>query len=438
MRVVLGLWITALVPGASAVRAFDVNPDPDRIDQTIAFRERLKDYDSIKLYGAERVSDRTRTAYQPDGIRVGNLLIFPSIATAMTYDDNIHASAGPRIADMRFDVTPSIRVRSSLPRHALDLSLGGRIVTYAENEELNHADFHVKAASAFHFDHAHTLSVSMVSELLHLDRLDPTSPVSGRLPVSTWHSRASVGFTRDVGRLYGTVAVSADLWDNQDRILSSGAILDQDARDQRIFEGQVRLGYRISPGFELLGRFRGIRYLTPGDGARDWDGAGYELAVGLAMETSPLLRWRLLGGYGIRDFDQRGMAAFQTGLIEGEVQWLPTELMTVTASVSRAMVQTLGDGAGDNGGRVDSAVIARIQYEVWRNLVLTVGGELRDYDYIGSDRNDRSASGRVGLEYLLNKQWKLSLGYEHQRRWSNLEEFNLTRNLFTFGAKLSF
>ena len=121
IRVVLGLWITALVPGTA--RAFDVNPDPDRIDQTIAFRERLKDYDSIKLFGAERVSDRTRNAYQPDGIRVGNLLIFPSIATATTYDDNIHGSAGPRIADMRFDVAPSIRVRSSSVHARADRAL---------------------------------------------------------------------------------------------------------------------------------------------------------------------------------------------------------------------------------------------------------------------------------------------------------------------------
>lgn len=71
-----GLWTTALLSAVpmSPARALDLGSSGDRNDETVAYRDRLKDYDNIKRYGAERVADRDRKQFQPDGIRAGDFV----------------------------------------------------------------------------------------------------------------------------------------------------------------------------------------------------------------------------------------------------------------------------------------------------------------------------------------------------------------------------
>ena len=44
----------------------------------------------------------------------------------------------------------------------------------------------------------------------------------------------------------------------------------------------------------------------------DSDTWGYEALAGLAFETNPLLKWRILGGFGVRDYDQANSANIAT------------------------------------------------------------------------------------------------------------------------------
>lgn len=433
LKVVIGMWVTALAAQASPARAWD-----ERLDETVAYHQRLKDYDSAKRLGAERVGDRVRTAFMPDGIRAGDFMIYPSVGLATVFDDNIYASAGPRISDIRFELTPQVQLRSQLPRHAFDLSLGGRIVSYAGHEDLDHNDAYLKAAGALHFDHAHTIAASVLTEIVHPDTLDVSSPIGARRPVELWHNKASVGLTRDAGRIFGTVSAGVETWDYHSIRLASGAIADQDARDASLFDAQVRIGYRMSPGFELLARLRGLRYVATHEAGNHNTATGYEAFAGLAFQTSPLLRWRLLGGYGMRDYDDPGRAPLYSSLLEGEVEWLPTQLLTVTATVRRSIAETGGDLDTDGIGRIENALLAKLQYEVWRNLVLTLGGELRDQEFIGIARHDRVALGRIGLEYLWTKNVHLNLAWQHQYRDSSLPEFDLRRNVVTLGARIRF
>lgn len=433
IKVIIGMWVAALVATPSAARAWD-----DRLDETVAYRQQLKAYDNSKQYGAERVSDRVRTAFRADGIRAGDFIIYPSVGFATVLDDNVYASPGPRLSDLRFELTPQVQMRSQLPRHALDLSLGGRIVSFAEHDDLNHNDAFAKAAGALHFDHAHTLAASLLSELVHPDVLDVSSPVGARRPVELWHNRASVGLTRDAGRIFGTVSAGIETWDYHPIRLSSGAIVDQDARDARLFDTQIRVGYRISPGFELLARLRGLRYVATHESGEENTATGYEAFAGLAFQSSPLLRWRLLGGYGVRDYDQPGRAPLATSLLEGEVEWLASQRLTITATARRSIAESSGTLASEGVGRIENALLVKAQYEVWRNLVVSLGGEIRDQEFVGVERHDRVALARIGLEYLWTRNVNLSLSWEHQYRDSSLNEFDLRRNLFTVGARVQF
>jgi len=432
-----GLWTTALISSVpiAPARALDLGSNGGANEETIALRERLRDYDNIKRYGAERVEDRDRRLFQPEGIRAGNFIFLPSIGTALVFNDNVLLTNQNRQADWRAEITPGLRVVSQLPRHSFDLSLGGRIVEYKEHEELNQANAFVKAAGALHFDHAHTLSMSVLSRLDHTDQLDPFSPTFSRYLVPFRENRAKIGLTRDAGRLYGTISATFESLDFDDARTASGQRISQDAADMRTASVELRTGYRFSPGYEAIVKLRGLRQLNQGDATIDRDAYSWEVLAGLHGEASPLLRWRLLGGYGVREFDQKNLDAARSVLAEAELQWLPTQNMTITAMARRAITGGLDL---DTAGLVETSFRTRVDYEIYHNVVLKLGVEFSDHDYLGSARHDRVIAGRFGIDWYLSKNWLLNVSYEHYVRDSNIAENDLTRNVVMIGAKLSF
>ena len=120
---VLGAAAAALatLPVAKAL-ALDLDGDMGLITETVASRDRLKSYDSIKLYGAERVADRNRQYVLPDGILAGNYLIFPSLGAAVVYDDNIFKSNADKRSDVLLVPNGAIQETDSGPQ--VDLKNG--------------------------------------------------------------------------------------------------------------------------------------------------------------------------------------------------------------------------------------------------------------------------------------------------------------------------
>lgn len=423
---------------ATKARAFDLDGTEGLITETIAGRERLRDYDNIKQFGAERVDDTDRSHVQPIGIRTGTYLIFPTIEEKIGYDDNIFASANDKTGDFRNELSTGVVLQSNLPRHILNMALGGRIVSYAENSDQDYIDGHASLNGALHIDHAHTLSASLLTRQEHEERSDISASRSAAEPVPIWRNKAALGITRDVGRLYGTLSATYNRWDFQDVEGLDGNTLDQDFRSQETWGAQLQGGYRISPGFEFVSKLRFLRQLNTADNLEPndiIDAYGYEAVAGLAFQTSPLLRWRLLGGYGLRDYDQDGRDNIATSLLEGQFEWLPTQKMTIYGTVSREIVDI---ESNQSGGSIETSIDGRMDYEIYNNIVLSAGATARDIAFTEENRTDRTYSARIGLEYYLNKNWLFTFQYEHERRDSNFDEFDMDSNRFMIGAKLRF
>ncbi len=428
-------FVLALGLSLGRAHALDLDGLDGINTETVANRDRLRVWDNIKMYGAETVNDRDRSYAKPDGLRAGNYLIYPSAGAAVVFDDNIFLHDVEKVSDIRTELTPGIKLQSQLPRHVLDFSLDGKIVNYFENTDQDYASVRAKLDGALHFDAAHTIAVSALSALEHEERDDPSFPLTARGPVPVFHNRASAGITRDVGRLYGTVAATAESWDYHDVEAVNGSTLDQDARDTRVLSSQVRFGYRFSPGYEFVGKVRGLVEDNEGTIGRDRDAWGFEALAGIAFETNPLLRWRILGGYGVRDYEQAGLASLETTLLEADVQWLPTQRLTIYGTLARQILEAADIASS---GLVQSSAKIRAEYEIYHNLVMTGGLEVREDDYQGLDRADTIYQARAGLDYYFTKNWLFTFGYEYQVRDSSNDALDMHRNRFTVGAKLRF
>ncbi len=427
--------LTAILLLPGQVYALDDSNPAGLITETVASRDRLKDYDGAKQYGAQRVTDRIGRHYQPIGIRAGNFILRPSAEAKVIYDDNIFASPTNEVDDIRTEISPSLVIKSFLPRHVLNFAFDGRLVSFAENSDQDFTDARASFDGALHIDHAHTFAISAITELAHENRTELNAAQFAAEPVPIHRSKISAGLTRDVGRLFGTISATAERFDYYDVDAIGGGTLDQDGRDTDILSTQLRVGYRFSPGFEAIGKLRLLRQLNGEVGPSNTDANGYEALAGVAFQTSPLLRWRILGGYGIRDYDEISRETSGTSLFEGHVEWLPTEKMTIYGSVSREINDFSGNGFAS---WVETSVKARVEYEIYNNLFLKLGANLAQAEFQGIDRNDEIYSGKIGLEYYMNKNWLFTFSYEHEQRQSSDDLYDLTNNKFMIGAKLRF
>jgi hypothetical protein len=415
----------------------DLGTDLTWRNETVAAAERRRVWDSVKSYGAERIADRDLRLILPDGVRVGNYLLFPSVEARTIYDDNVfRANGAQKKADVIYELAPVVRVQSQLPRHALDLAFGGRLRKFSEHEDLDTADAFASIAGALHFDHAHTLATNLLSELEHDDRFRYPTPANPRAPARYWHNRAAFSLKRDAGKAWASIGFTAESWDYFDVRSVTGPMIDQDNRDSATFSSSLHLGYRVSPALQGLVHLRGLRQYALGLDGTNRDAFGYELTAGLMSEISPLLRWRLVGGYGIRDFDRAGLAEVGRFLAEGELQWLATQQLTFYATLRRSI-------ADDSGGRSDigiaeTSLAARLDYEVRRNLFFTFGAEYRDTEYIGLNQRDQTIIGRIGVDYHHAKNWLFTFGLEHEDRQSSVSAYEMSRNRVWLGAKLRF
>jgi len=433
LRVVSVAALCGLI--ATRALALDLDGVDGLITETVASRDRLKENDFVKKYGGKRVSEIDREYVSPDGLRVGNYTVFPSLGALIVFDDNIYRSDINKVPDIRFETTPRVELRSSLPRHVLDFSLEGKIVDYADNTDQSYAGYKAKVDAALHFDHAHTVAASVLSALEYEERGELGVNYAAAGPIPVFHNRASLGITRDVGRLYGTLYGTVETWNYQDVEAIGGGTLDEHQRDTVEFSTALRFGYRFSPGFEFVGKVRGVASENRGNNLYDRDAVGFDILGGVAFQTDPLLRWRLLGGYGYRNYQEPNIDDIGTGLIEGQFEWLPTQFLTITGTASRQIVTA---NTFEPGGRVDTLIAARADYEIWHNIVMNAGLEFRQSDFIGSPRIDETLTGSVGLDYHATKNWLFTIKYEHSVRESNEDVFDMTRNRIMLGAKLRF
>jgi hypothetical protein len=437
LRLAASALVLTIIISPPRARALDLDlQGADGLNtETIANRERLKVWDDAERYGANTVSNMERRYVSPDGMRMGNYAVIPNVGAAVVFDDNIFAIDADKQSDVRSELTPSVQFKSQLPRHVLDFSLDGKIVNYAEHTDQDYANYRAKVDTALHFDSAHTLSASFSTLLKHEERDDPLADFTAREPIPVYEHRAAIGITRDVGRLYGTLAASAERRDYGDVLSIYGAPLDEDTRDTDTYSTQAKVGYRFSPGFEFITKMKVSKSDNRGNAFGNRDSWGYEAVAGLAFETNPLLRWRILGGYGTRDYTDAKLTDIATSLVEAEVEWLPTQRLTIYATLSRQIEEALDLNAT---GVVQSGAKLKADYEIYHNLVLSGALELRNDNFLGTSRQDDVFMARAGLDYYFTKNWLFTFGYEHQVRDSTDDSLDMHRNRFMVGAKLRF
>jgi hypothetical protein len=430
------VWFIVLLAQTGRANGLDLKSDAGENSNSYVYGKDLGRWDFAKRFGAETVRDRDRAWAQPDGIRVGNFLVLPAIATGYAFDSNVFNTATDPQSDHIFQLQPTLRLRSMLPRHALDFAFRASVNRYARHSELNYTDLFGTMDGALHINHAHTLSLSLLSAFEAEDNFYSGAIIPAAERTKVWRNQAKIGLTRDAGRAYAKIGAAFERWDYGDVRGIDGSTIDQDFRDLRIYSSDLKLGYRFSPGFSFESRLRGLRRLQRGTAVLSTDAWGYEIIGGLKLQTSPLLKWELLAGFGHRDYDQPGLDNTNATLVQASATWLPTQNLTIYGTLNRGFNEDVTIDSVFN--RIDTTAELVAEYEARRNLIFTIKGKYIDSDFLGSARKDRWAVANFQMHYLASKNWKVTVEYEYAVRHSNLSDDDVKRSRAMIQVKRQF
>ncbi|MEZ5773194.1 MAG: outer membrane beta-barrel protein [Hyphomicrobiaceae bacterium] len=425
-----GVSALALCPGPAAA----MDDDSSGLT-TLARRDAMDDWMKRKVYGVSTVDERTRAEIANLGLKVGPYVVLPSVTASTVYDDNLYDSPDGEVGDFRYEVAPTLMLKSDLPRGALDFMAGGRFVRFQDHEEENFADAFASLTWSLDIDHANAIGGEIGSRYTHEERYSPESPAEAREPVPSWVNEISLRFIHDAGRLALSGGVDAADVDFYDVEAFDGSIIDQDFRDNRRFGGFLRFDYRFSPGYEA--------FVSARIDHRDYDGGdgpghtemSYVGRAGINFELTPVLWMGLAGGYALTDSDASGSSTVGSTVGEASLKWLPSEVVTVTLTASRSLAETTYVNAP---AIREQGLDLTIDYEIMHNLTAKLSLGYEEADFLETTRMDEIIRGRIGLDYTLNDNAVFTLSYEHRERDSSLDAYDADDNRYMAGVTLRF
>ncbi|MGV8998269.1 MAG: outer membrane beta-barrel protein [Parvibaculaceae bacterium] len=386
----------------------------------------------------DNVRNRARPAYDAIGIHAGGFTVFPVASVAGKYDDNIYATDVNETDDFITELSTAVKVNSNWSRHALNFKAGVTQSVFAAHTDENRLDWDVGVDGKIDVTRDTQLRGSFAYQQEHEDRGDPNAPTAATEPTKYTLLTSSVSVDQKFNRLTARISGDYSKYDYKDVVSTVGAVIDQDNRDRQQYEEALRLGYDISPDTNayVQGTLNQRIYdLTMPVVAVNRDSDGYAVVVGSDFRLSNLMQGGIFVGYQEQAYDDLTLAE-SSGLAYGaNLEWYVTPLTTLTFEAASTIEETTTVGA--SGYNAQTAGI-RFDHELLRNVLLNGRVSYESDDYEGMSRTDDKIRAGLGVDYLMNRNFSLSLGYDYTDNNSNVMGNDYKRNVvgLTLSGKL--
>ncbi len=366
------------------------------------------------------VLDRERPEYDAAGIRAGSFMLYPELELGVTYDDNVFGTQNNTDSDIYYGVSPSVSVESDFGRHALNFNGYTDSRFYSSDTSEDRFDWGVAADGVVDVSQFTQIQANVGYDELTESRTSTNRVAGGIEPTEYDVFSAGITFNQRFNRL--TASVGAQYIDNdyKDDAAIGGGTIDQDFRDHDKLVIPARLSYDVSPDTSIFvaGSYNTREYdQQPPSVAVNRDSDGYDIGVGAAFDFTNLIRGEAFVGYLEQEYDQIGFQKVD-GIDFGlNGEWYASELTTVTAGINRSVEESSSAGSS---GHLDTNYEVGIAHELQRNIILTADASYLDVEFEGITRDDETISAGVGVEYLVNRNAELALGYDYTSRDSTL------------------
>lgn len=374
------------------------------------------------------VRDRARPGYDAAGLRAGAFMVYPEASVTGTYNDNIYATNTGETDDFITTLATGVSVQSSWSRHALNLNAGLEQLLYADNSDEDRLNWNVGGDGRVDITRDTSFSAGLSYAQLHEDRGEANAVGLAAEPTEYSVFRANAALDHRFNRVTTRLGATYADYDYDSVPLIGGGTLNQDDRDREQFEQSLRLGYNVSPDTNVYvqGTLNQRKYdQQPPAVPLNRDSDGYSIVGGSEFRLSNLAQGGVYIGYQEQEYDDPTLPDI-SGLSYGaSVDWFVTPLTTVRFEAAATIEETTTPGAS---GYMDQSVGLRVDHELMRNVILGAHAGYANLDYEGVGRSDDVIRAGLGVDYLLNRNFSIGVGYDFTDRDSNVGGFDYTRN----------
>lgn len=410
----------------NAQRVFERTPLPQ-----------LDDPDTVERPEPEDTPVKTRQhpGYEPVGIRSGPWMLNPAFTAGLLYDSNAFSSNTLKRSDVAAVTEPSLRVRSMWDRHGLDLKLGLQSLNYKENSGLDQLNYGVRGSGWY--DVARDLVVLTSFQASHLNEGvgSLASPSNAVRPTPYDLLSGDVTVRKQLYRWSVAVGTGVESYNFGSTRAQNGSIIRQDARDGQIYTVHGRADYAISP---KLGWFASAEYNQRelrGTATQSLDSRGYRALTGINVALTNLITGEFGVGHVRQRFDDPAIGTIDGPAWSAMLTWRPTRLLDVSFKAEQLVTQTSDTSAT---GVIANSFQLGVDYELLRNVIVSVAGGTERDKFHGQLRTDRVHTVDSRIKYLPSRFGSISLFHRYTDRNSNVPTFRYEKHLVGFNATAQF
>jgi hypothetical protein len=397
-------------------------------------------------WGADRgrnegVAERIRPDYAPPGVDLGAIVLRPSVTVEAGTDSNIFYQSANETDDVVVVTRPRVEAQTTWSRHQLSLAVGMDDFRYQDSESEHHTDVYADAEGRLDILRGTYLVIGGGQARRAESRSDPDAPGAAAKPVRYEDRHAHVAAVHEFGRFRGTVRLERQGLNYKDAPLIGGGVADQDVRDYTVTTATGRLEFALSPDTALLAEISGNKRdyeLKPPRAAFNRDSEGSSYLIGFNTDLTNLVRGEVAVGYLQQNYDDGALSSPKGLALDAKLEYFATPLTTLTFAGRRRVDETIA--AASASSYLTTALSARIDHELRRNILVTGGVSSESRAFEGVDREDDLLFADVGARFLLNRRLELGAAWRFERQDSSgaLSAQDYDVNRFVVSAALRF
>lgn len=368
------------------------------------------------------VTQRASARRDETALRMGLLLIEPSLSLDVGATDNFAAAEGGAENSLVYRATGELAIKSDWARHGFNARLVVPSTTYDGNEAGSnyYTTTDYLASLDARLDIGRSLAVGL--GVNYADRGEPVGFADPGItlaePARITSSGASLSVSQTFNRLRLSAAADYGKGDYEDVQLAAGGAINVDTRDVTNFSYSLRADVAVSESTSLFvsASVNQLDHeLDPPDVALDRDSDGVTYSAGVSFDITKASRGEISVGSFEQTFDNPAVPE-QTGLaVSGSVEFFPDELVTISLGAERSIQES---------NTVDAATVVGtdanlgLVYEFRRDLQVSLGAGYSKDEYVEINREDERWEGHIGLAYEVNNNVAVTFSVGHNEQAS--------------------
>jgi hypothetical protein len=365
------------------------------------------------------VLSRLRPLYDTPGLRVGSFVFNPSLDESLFYNSNFNGTPGS--SSWGSHTSGSVLANSDWGRNKLAASAGFSNYQLFSLPNDNYTDWNVGLDGGYTIGDG--LLEAAYSHQAYHQLGTAIGTVSSTTPVLDQTDTAHLGYSFVLGRLTLTPDLSASAYRFGNATVL-GVPISQQFLNRNVVAGSVTSRYSMSDvgGIVVVLGATNSDFISPQPGQPSNNSHSIQLLGGFDYQAKGAWRYRLLAGVEVRAFEASQYGTRTAPIVEGGVIWTPTNLTTVTGSVSRAVEDPQ---FGGTNGFIYNQVRLVVDYEYKRNIFLQARSNIQYAQYLQSGGGSQTGFGAgVGATWLLNRNLRLSLDYDYAQLTGSTNSVN--------------